>query len=344
MGSVGGCCVRLVAPRIASVSGESLLARRRPGPDSGKVRAMARRTSKANTGRVRTAATRTIGFIGLGRMGRPMAARLAAAGYGLRVHDKVAGVRVRGATNCSSPAEAAAGADVLVTMLPDERAVRAALLGRNGAAAALSPGSLVIDMSSSDPVATRELGAALAKWGLRLLDAPVSGRVEGARNGTLTIMAGGRAADLEHVRPVLEALGQRIFHAGPLGAGHAVKALNNYIAAAGTVAAFEAVIVGRAFGLDPALMTDIFNASAGRNSTTENKVKQHVLSGAFGSGFALGLMAKDVRIADALARSVGLQAPLTRRTREVWRAAERNLRAGADHTEIYRYLDGLRRR
>lgn len=287
---------------------------------------------------------RAVAFIGLGRMGRPMAGRLAAAGYSLSVHDRAAGARLRGASTCSSPAEAAVGADVLVTMLPDGRAVRAALLGRKGAAAALAPGSLVVDMSSSDPVATRELGAELAKRGLRLLDAPVSGRVDGARNGTLTIMAGGRAADVRRVRPLLEVLGQRIFHAGPLGAGHAVKALNNYIAAAGTVAAFEAVIVGRAFGLDPALMTDIFNASAGRNSTTENKVKQHVLSGAFASGFALALMAKDVRIADALARSVGKQAPLTRRTRDLWRAAERKLRAGADHTEVYRYLDGLRRR
>lgn len=305
---------------------------------------MGTRTGKANTGRTRTAGMRTIAFIGLGRMGRPMAARLAAAGHVLRVHDKTVGPRLRGASSWSSPAEAAVGADVLVTMLPDGRAVRAALLGRKGAAAALAPGSLVVDMSSSDPVATRELGAELAKRGLRLLDAPVSGRVDGARNGTLTIMAGGRAADVRRVRPLLEVLGQRIFHAGPLGAGHAVKALNNYIAAAGTVAAFEAVIVGRAFGLDPALMTDIFNASAGRNSTTENKVKQHVLSGAFGSGFALALMAKDVRIADALARSVGKQAPLTRRTRDLWRAADRKLRAGADHTEIYRYLDGLRRR
>jgi 3-hydroxyisobutyrate dehydrogenase len=118
-----------------------------------------------------------------------------------------------------------------------------------------------------------------------------------------------------------------------------VKALNNYIAAAGTVAAFEAVIVGRAFGLDPALMTDIFNSSAGRNSTTENKIRQHVLSRRFASGFALALMAKDVGIAAGLARSLHVDAPLMRRTRDLWRAAGRGLPAGADHTEIYRYLD-----
>jgi 3-hydroxyisobutyrate dehydrogenase len=281
-----------------------------------------------------------VAFIGLGRMGRPMAGRLAAAGYTLRVHDKSVRSRLPGAVACASPAEAADGARVLVTMLPDGRAVRSALLGRSGAAAALAAGSIVIDMSSSDPMATRALGVQLAKLGIELLDAPVSGRVDGARAGTLTIMAGGRAAALKRVRPLLQAMGTRIFHAGPLGAGHAVKALNNTIAAAGTLAAFEAVIVGRRFGLDPALMTDIFNASAGRNSTTENKVKQQVLSKKYGSGFALSLMAKDVGIAAGLARSLGIDAPLTQKTRDLWRLAERQLAAAADHTEIFRYLEG----
>jgi 3-hydroxyisobutyrate dehydrogenase len=282
--------------------------------------------------------TRTIAFIGLGRMGRPMAARLAAAGHALRVYDKSVGVRLRGAVACASPAEAAKGAELLITMLPDGKAVRSALFGRNGAAQGLEPKSIVIDMSSSDPMSTRTLGAELAARGIELLDAPVSGRVDGARAGTLTIMAGGKAATLRKVRTVLEVLGRKIFHAGPLGAGHAVKALNNYIAAAGTIAAFEAVIIGRAFGLDPALLTDIFNSSAGRNSTTENKVKQHVLSGAFASGFALALMAKDVGIASDLARSLRVDAPLTRKTRDLWRAAHRRLPPSADHTEIYRYL------
>ena len=289
----------------------------------------------------RSARIRTIAFIGLGRMGRPMAMRLAAAGYALRVHDKAAKGRIPGAVAFASPAEAATGAQVLVTMLPDGRAVRFALLGRKGAARSLAPGSAVIDMSSSDPMATRVLGDELAARGLRFLDAPVSGRVDGARNGTLTIMAGGDAATLRRVRPVLAVLGTQVFHAGPLGAGHAVKALNNYIAAAGTIAAFEAVIIGRAFGLDPALMTDIFNASAGRNSTTLNKVKQQVLSGKFGSGFALALMSKDVGIASGLAQSVGVAAPLARTTRQLWRAAGTSLRVGADHTEIYRYLEKL---
>ena len=287
---------------------------------------------------------RTIAFIGIGRMGRPMAARLVGAGYALRIFDKLARPRLAGATMCRSAAEAARGADVLITMLPDGKAVRAALLGRDGAAPALEPRGIVVDMSSSDPMATRKLGAELSARGIVLLDARVSGRVDGARAGTLTIMAGGKAATLKKVRPVLELLGKRIFLAGALGAGHAVKALNNYIAAAGTIAAFEAVIVGRAFGLDPALMTDIFNSSAGRNSTTENKVKQQVLSRRFSSGFALALMAKDVGIAADLARSLGVDAPLARKTRDLWRAARNGLPGDADHTEIYRYLDALARK
>jgi len=284
----------------------------------------------------------TIAFIGLGRMGRPMAARLAAAGYLLRTYDKAPRVRLPGATACGSSGEAAKGAGIVITMLPDGRAVRSALVGRGGVADTLARGGIIIDMSSSDPIGTRALGADLAGRGLRLIDAPVSGMVVGARSGTLTIMAGGPAPTLAKVRPVLEAMGKAIYRAGPLGAGHAVKALNNYISAAGTIAAFEAILVGRAFGLDPAVMTDIFNSSAGSNSTTRNKIKQHVLTNAFASGFSLALMAKDVGIAAGLARSLGVDTPLARRTRDLWRAAGRAMPAGADHTEIYRYLKALK--
>ena len=282
---------------------------------------------------------KSIAFIGLGRMGLPMAARLVAAGFLLKTHDKAPRARVPGATACASPADAVQGAGLVITMLPDGKAVRSVLLGRGGAAAALSRGAVVIDMSSSDPTGTRALGADLAKLGVRLMDAPVSGMVVGATNGTLTIMVGATPALFAKARPVLEAMGKAIYRAGPLGAGHAVKALNNYISAAGTIAAFEAVIVGRAFGLDPGVMTDIFNSSAGSNSATRNKIRQHVMTGAYASGFALSLMAKDVGIAADLARALGVKVPLNRKTRQLWRAAEAGLPAGADHTAIYRYLE-----
>jgi 3-hydroxyisobutyrate dehydrogenase len=284
-----------------------------------------------------------VALVGLGRMGAPMARRLIAARYRLRVYDAspragAAFAGEKGAIVCASPADAARGARVLITMLPDGAAVRAALLGRNGAATMLARGAVVLDMSSSDPDTTRRLGRALAPRGVAFLDAPVSGRVVGARAGTLTIMVGGSAAALARVRPVLKQLGTSIYHCGPAGAGHAVKSLSNAIAAAGTVAAFEALLVGRALGLDAKLINDVWNASAGRNTTTEQKIPKQVLTRAFASGFALSLMAKDVAIAAALARKTGVHAPLLRRSLALWRAAERRLARGADHTEMYLYL------
>ena len=285
----------------------------------------------------------TLAVIGLGRMGAPMAGRLLAARYRLRVYDRnpraCAGFRRReGATVCASPAEAAEGARVVITMLPDGRAVREALLGADGAAATLARGAVVVDMSSSDPDTTRRLGRALGARGIALLDAPVSGRVVGAREGTLTIMVGGAAAALARVRPVLRHLGTRIYHCGPAGAGHAVKSLSNAIAAAGTVAAFEALLVGRALGLDPKLINEVWNASAGRNTTTEQKIPTQVLTRTFASGFALSLMTKDIGIAARLARTAGVDTPLMRSNLSLWRAAERRLARGADHTEMYLYL------
>jgi 3-hydroxyisobutyrate dehydrogenase len=273
------------------------------------------------------AGKRRVGFIGLGAMGRPMAARLAAAGFALQVHDRDA----KSVAKFAKRMHASGPADIVVTMLPDGRSVRQAL----SKSPMLERGTLVIDMSSCDPRDTRKLGIALARRGVRLLDAPVSGRVDGARAGTLSIMAGGDKRDLRRAMPVLKVLGSKIFHAGPLGAGHAAKALNNYIAAAGTLAAFEATIAGRALGLDPALLVEIWNASAGRNSTTENKIRQHVLSGRYASGFTLSLMAKDVAIAARLARG----APIATTANRVWRAAARRARPGADHTRIYQYLE-----
>jgi 3-hydroxyisobutyrate dehydrogenase len=288
----------------------------------------------------------TVALVGLGRMGAPMARRLLAARYRLRVYDaspraRAAFAREKGATVCASPADAARSARVLITMLPDGAAVRAALLGRDGAANMLARGAVVLDMSSSDPKTTRRLGRALAARGAAFLDAPVSGRVVGARDGTLTIMVGGSAAALTRVRPVLKHLGTRIYHCGPAGAGHAVKSLSNAIAAAGTVAAFEALLVGRALGLDAKLINEVWNASAGRNTTTEQKIPTQVLTRAFASGFALSLMAKDLGIAAGLARKTGVDAPLMRRSLALWRAAERRLAPGADHTEMYLYLKNV---
>jgi len=262
-------------------------------------------------------------------MGQPMAANLAKEGFAVRSFD------LNGTGSSPSVRDAAAGAEVMITMLPDGEAVRKAVLE---ALPALDSGTVVVDMSSSDPAATRALGTVLAARGIELVDAPVSGAVPKAIDGTLTIMAGGNAATLKRITPLLEKMGDRVFHVGPLGAGHAVKALNNYLGAAGTLAGFEALLIARAYGLDPKPMLEAINASTGRNSATERKIPQQVLTGAFASGFRLALMVKDVGIAYRLARDLGIDAPYLREALKLWRDAQRCLPADADHTRAYEYL------
>jgi 3-hydroxyisobutyrate dehydrogenase len=279
--------------------------------------------------------TRTVGFIGLGMMGRLMAANLVKAGFDVRSFD------LNGSGNCKTAREAAEHSQVLITMVPDGKAVRKAILA---ALPGLAPGTVVIDMSSSDPATTRALGALLKKKDIGMLDSPVSGAKAKAADGTLALMVGGEAKLLAKVRPVLSKLGSEIFHTGSLGSGHATKALNNYLGAAGTVAGMEALLIGEAFGLDPQTLIDVINASTGKNSTTERKIPQQVLTKAFASGFALALMTKDVGIAGKIARDSGIAAPYLNGTLKIWRSALGELPAGADHTEIYRYLKKLGRK
>ena len=292
-----------------------------------------------------------IGFIGIGAMGTPMATNLAKAGYKLVIYDADAKrTQALAATLeieiADSLAALGAACGTVITMLPDGKIVRKVLCGQNDGgkacvAATLKPGSLVIDMSSSSPVGTRELGALLEQRGIKLIDAPVSNGVKGATAATLAIMVGGDAAQFAQIKPLLEKLGNQIFHAGPLGAGHAVKALNNYVSAAGLVAACEAVIAGQRFGLDANVIVDILNASSGMNNTTRNKVKQHMLSGTYGAGFFTGLMAKDVRTALEVVRATQTPALLGQPCADIWNRMEKDLGATSDHTEMFRYVDKL---
>ena len=273
---------------------------------------------------------KAIAFIGLGMMGQPMTENLAKAGFSLRTFDaKVPGT-------ARSIREAVEQADAVVTMLPDGGVVREVILE---ALPFLRKDCVVVDMSSADPAGTRALGDALKAKGVHMIDAPVSGAVVGARNATLAIMVGGEEPVFQRVKPLLGALGNQIFHVGPLGAGHAVKALNNYLGAAGTLAGFEALIVAREFGLDPRPMLDAINASTGRNSTTERKIPRDILPGTFASGFKLALMAKDVGIAAELSRGLGLNTPFLNQTLHAWKEAEKSLPRGADHVEIYKWQE-----
>lgn len=283
-----------------------------------------------------------VGFIGLGVMGQPMAANLLRAGFTVRGFDASAAALAifaeRGGIVARSVVDAATDIDILITMLPNSDIVEDVLVGAGNAVGAMTLGTLVIDMSSSAPQRTVQLGAVLAVRGVRLIDAPVSGLAVRAIDGTLAIMAGGAKTDIERARPVLSVLGRAIVETGPLGSGHAMKALNNYVSASGFVAACRALIVGETFGLDPAVMVDVLNLSSGRNNSTETKIKPQVLSGAFGSGFSLALMAKDNRTAADLARGLGLEAEEIQASAALWERASEALGRGADHTEIYKFL------
>jgi 3-hydroxyisobutyrate dehydrogenase len=287
-----------------------------------------------------TEVIRTVAVVGLGNMGTPMAARLVGAGLAVRVSDISADARARaaaaGATDAPDVATAVAGADAVILMLPDSTIV-ASVVRDPEFREALAPHAIVIDMSSSEPARTRELAAGLAERGIRMIDAPVSGGVKGAVAGTLMIMVGGTAEELELVRPVLEVFGRPV-HAGPVGAGDAIKALNNLLSATHLWITSEAIAAGERFGLDPEVMLAVFNGSSGRSGSTENKWPNFVIPGGFDSGFGLALMLKDMRIAVQLSEQAGAPSALGAGAVELWARAAADLGPGADHTEVARWI------
>jgi 3-hydroxyisobutyrate dehydrogenase len=284
-----------------------------------------------------------VAFIGVGAMGAPMASCMVRSGLSVTVYDsshgRAAAVAALHGCEAADSIDDLAPADVVVTMLPTGQIVRDLYL-REGLAQKLRGGTIAVDMSSSNPTGTRELGAALAAFGITLLDAPVSGGVPRAAQGTLTIMIGGDDKDaIERARPVLRTMGDRLFDTGGLGSGHAMKALNNFVAAATFAACSEALLAGRRFGLDPKRMVEILNVSTGRNFHTDLVLLEHVVGGKFASGFQLGLLAKDVRIAADLAHDVKLDAPLVRLVSQRFDAARDELGYACDHTEAFKAWD-----
>ena len=279
-----------------------------------------------------------IGFVGLGNMGWPMA-HLLDPHYALTVHDARGDVaesfaEEHRASATTDLAALAAASNAVITMLPNGDIVREVTLGDGGLAAGFASGSVLIDMSSSAPLGTRQLAEDLEPQGVALVDAPVSGGVAGARGGSLAIMVGGDPDEIDRCRPVLEHLGRVIYEMGGSGTGHAMKALNNYCSAAALSSACEALIVGDRMGLEPAKMVDVLNASSGRSAATQGKIAEEILSRDFSAGFTIALMAKDVGIAGGLAEGLGLEAPILARTRDLWKDAAELLGATAGVTEI----------
>lgn len=287
-----------------------------------------------------------VGVIGVGAMGAPMARNLAKAGYRVHVFDAAPGAAAKLAAEIGGSAPEtlkALGAtcDAVITMLPNGDIVRQVLLdGADNVVADLKPGAILIDMSSSSPTGTKRLAADLAAKGVALVDAPVSGGVPRAVDGTLAIMAGGEPDAVERAMPLFEAMGKTTKTGGP-GSGHAMKALNNYLSAANLITACEALIAGQRFGLDPNVMMEVLNASSGRNTGTAHKVPAYVIPRNFSSGFALKLMAKDLRLALEVARGVGAASPLLAETSAIYDRAEAAMGEGADNTDVHRYLESL---
>ncbi len=287
----------------------------------------------------------TVGWIGIGNMGWPMARNAKRAGIDIVVYDVDQGrmgkfaeeFDARRAPTLKALAEVS---DVIVTIVPDGKIVRKVCLGDGDRLAdGFKPGAIVIDMSSSAPTGTRALGDELHRLGVTLIDAPVSGGTAGADAATLSIMVGGSdEAAIAKVMPVFQATGKNVFRCGSLGCGHAMKCLNNYLSAVGLTAANEALIVGQKFGLDPGTMIDIINVSTGRNNSTETKFHQRVLNRKYGSGFSAALMAKDIGIASGLAGDQEAFAPLLHTLNEIWTQASEQL-PGVDHEVSIEYYE-----
>ena len=283
-----------------------------------------------------------IAFVGLGNMGAPMAAQLAAKGFALSLYDRrpeaaSTFAASHGGRPAPTVADAAGGADAAICMLPDDAAVRDVVLGSGGLASSLAAGAIIVDMGTSDPRATVEIADEVAKHDIAYVDAPVMGGVVFAKDATLDVMVGGRDEDIQRCQPIFAAVGRQVFRCGALGSGHALKALANYVNAGALVTLIEALAIGRKFGLDSKIMADaLLQMCAGRQHPLEKKVIPQVLTHRFATGMALGLIAKDVSIAKNFGHSIGAMTPVADRVCEIWNAAEEKIGAKADQTEVAR--------
>jgi len=284
----------------------------------------------------------TIAFIGLGHMGEPMAARLVASGFALSVYDVRNDVaarftRAHVATAAASITAAVRDAAIVIAMVPDDAAVHAVMLGDGGVAASLRPGGIALDMGTSSPESTVAIAAEFARRGLAFVDAPVMGGVPFARDGTLDIMAGGDATAVERCVPVFDALGRRTWRCGSSGSGHALKAIANFVNAATFIAMLEAMIVGRKFGLQTGFMADALAAMCGgRQHPLDKKIVPQVMTRRFGTGMAMGLIAKDVGIAANLAHAIGARASMADATHALWQEAAQRYGHARDQAEVVR--------
>lgn len=285
-----------------------------------------------------------VAFLGLGAIGTPMARHLAKPPFSLTVWNRTAAkahafAAAYGCAVAATPADAARAADVVITCLPSSREVEQVMTAADGLLDALVPGTLMVDCTSGDPATSRRLSTMLAARGVHFLDAPVSGGTSGADAATLTVMVGGDAADFARAHDVLDAFGEKLVHCGPVGAGHALKSVNNALLAIHIWSTAEGLAALKKAGVDPALALDVINASSGRSNASMNLFPQRVLTRAFPRTFRLALLDKDVGIAAQVARDTATSAPLLQLTAELFRAAHALLGEDADHVEAAKLVE-----
>ena len=285
-----------------------------------------------------------IAFLGLGDIGALMASHLTRDPFDLVIWNRTtakaeAFAREHSVRVARTPAEAVAGADVVITCLPSSIEVEAILHGENGMLDALRKGAVLVDCTSGDPPTSRSIAAELGGRGVDFIDAPVSGGTVAAKSGSLTVMWGGEALVFERVRPVIEAFGKKIVHAGQVGSGDALKAVNNALLAVHILSTAEGLAVLVKAGVDPKVALEVINASSGRSNTSENLIPQRVLTRAFPRTFRLALLEKDIGIAAVLADDLGVRTPLISLAAERFHEAREKLGEQADHVEAVKLIE-----
>lgn len=285
-----------------------------------------------------------IGLIGLGNMGGRIARRLLQQGISISVYDKNPHLMQEfmkyGAEGSANPQQLAAKNDIIITVLPNAEIVKKVVLGDEGLIQGFRPGSTLIEMTTSVPSVTKEIGKKLNGKGINMIDAPVSGGVKKAETGELSIMAGGEEAVFAKVLPVLNQIGTTITHVGELGAGHTIKAINNLLCAATLGITAEAMALGVKTGLDPEKMLEVINNSSGRSHSSEVKFPQQVLSRKFEVGFTIDLMYKDINIALSLAEDYDFKMGISEAVSQLWKNGA-TYGGELDHTAIAEVVEQM---
>lgn len=285
-----------------------------------------------------------LAFLGLGDIGALMAVHLVRDPFDVVVWNRTSSkadqfAREHKVGVAPTPSAAVKDADVIITCLPSSVEVEAVMHGENGMLKALKKGAVLIDCTSGDPPTSRSIAAELRQRGVDFIDAPVSGGTTAAKAGSLTVMWGGEAAVFERVRPVIEAFGKKIVHAGPVGSGDALKAVNNALLAVHILSTAEGLAVLVKAGVDPKVALEVINASSGRSNSSENLIPQRVLTRAFPRTFRLALLDKDIGIASVLAEDLDARTPVISLAAKRFHEAREMLGEEADHVEAVKMVE-----